>query len=247
MGIRANNPSIMDYKWGQDGAGSDFLGENGSVTFAGADTGDVYYNGAAVATMPLQTAAAAVELISDSAQDAAGGTGALTVRVSGLDGDYLWVTEDFTMTGAVAVVGTQLFLRILSMRVLTAGTGETNAGNIDCQAVGGGQVWDRIVADEGSNQHSLITVPAGKTFWVVHWEFTCNSLTAQTYRLMSRPYGGAWYVCGKRYGYFGGVVSHEVSFRESRGFAEKTDIKMNATVGGAGSVSTHMYGVLTDN
>jgi len=245
--MHTNDPSIFGNLFGQQGKGADRLGENGSVTFAGADDGDIYYNGAAVATMPIQTVAAAIELVSDSAQDGVGGTGALTVRVSGLDGDYLWVTETLTMTGVVAVVGTQLFLRTLDIMVMTAGTHGTNVGNIDVRAVGAGQVWDRIVAGEGLNQHSLITVPAGKTFWVVCWDFSSSAVVVQTFKVLSRSYGGAWIVKAKRYTHFGGIVGHSTLMQTPMKFPQKTDIKMNATVGGAASISSHMHGFLTDN
>ena len=245
--MHSNDPSIMGNLFGQTGKGTDRLGENGSVTFGGADAGDIYYNGAAVAVMPLQAAAAAIELVSDSAEDNVGGTGALTVKISGLDGDYKWVSETLTMTGAAAVVGEQLFLRTLDIRVMTVGTHETNVGNIDCQAVGAGQVWDRIVADEGLNQHSLITVPAGKTFWAVDYDFSSNALVTQEFRVVVRRYGGAWVVVGKRYTYFGGTVGHMAPMQVPSKFPEKTDIKMHATVGGAASVSSHMHGFLTDN
>jgi len=237
----------MGNLFGQTGKGIDRLGQNGSVTFAGADDGDIYYNGAAVPIMPIQVAAAAIELISDSAEDDVGGTGALTVQVWGLDGDYNPVYETLTMTGVAAVVGTQLFLRTLELRVMTAGTHETNVGNIDCQAVGAGQVWDRIVADEGLNQHSLITVPAGKTFWAVDFDFSSNALVSQTFQVMKRPYGGAWLVVAKRYTYFGGSVGHNSPMQVPSRYPEKCDIKMNATVGGAASISSHMHGFLTDN
>ena len=245
MDIRASNKEIGGHKFGQLGYGKDMIDENGSVTFAQADEGDVYYNGAAVATMPLQTAAAAIELISDSAEDDVGGTGATLVIVAGLDGDYKAVSERLIMDGVVAVVGTQLFMRVLGVIALAAGTNETNVGNIDCQAVGGGQIWDRIVAGEGANQHSLITVPAGKEFWLSHWVFTSSALTAQTFKVLARPYGGAWYIVTKRYAYFGGSVDDSVPFLESQSFPEKCDIKMNATVGAAASISSHMFGVLT--
>ena len=144
--MKVNNPSILKNWWGQEGYGKDIMRVQGHCAFAGLDSGDLYYNGATTATRALQTAAAVVELISDSGNDDVAGTGALTCKVTGLDGDYALVTETFTMTGAVAVVGTQLFMRVLKVEVLTAGTGGTNAGAIDCQAVGGGQIWAEIVA-----------------------------------------------------------------------------------------------------
>ena len=245
MTIRASDKEIGEHKFGQLNYGQDILDENGSVTFAQADEGDIYYNGAAVAKMPLQTAAAAIELVSDSGEDDVGGTGATLVIVAGLDGDYKVVTERLIMDGAVAVVGTQLFIRVLGLVVLAAGTNETNVGNITCQAVGAGQAWDRIVAGEGANQHSLITVPAGMEFWLCHWVFTSSALTSQTFKVMAKPFGGAWYIVTKRYAYFGGAVEEQVPFMDSHSFPEKCDIKMNVTVGGGASISSHMSGNLT--
>ena len=70
-----NSPDILKNLLGINGQGNDVMRENGSVTFAQADEGDVYYNGAAVADMPLQTAAAAIELVSNSGNDDVAGTG----------------------------------------------------------------------------------------------------------------------------------------------------------------------------
>ena len=245
--MRHNTPGILDHLLCSRGQGESDLWQNGSVTFVGVDSGDIYYNGAAVATMPLQAAAAAIELVSDSAADDVGGTGALTVRVQGLDADYAWVSEDFIMTGVVAVVGTTLFMRILHMVVLTAGTGGTNAGAITAQAVGGGQAWDQIVAAEGKNQHCLITVPAGKTLWVTEWVVSSNAIVATTVRLMKRVHGGAWQVHGKRYSYLGGAIEERMQMPMAMPFTEKTDVKFNVTVGGAASVSSHMRGFLTED
>ena len=245
--MRHNTPGILDHLLCARGHGLSHLVENGSVTFEQADDGDVYYNGGTIATMPLQTEAAAIELISNSGDDDVDGTGALTVRVEGLDANYAWVYEDFIMTGAVAVVGTVEFLRVQHMVVLTAGTGGTNAGAIDAQAVAGGQVWDEIVADEGMNQHSLITVPAGKTFWVTQWIVSSNALVATTVRLMHRSYGGAWQVHGKRHSYLGGAIEERMQMAMAMPFAEKTDLKFSVTVGGACSISSHMRGFLTDD
>ena len=197
--------------------------------------------------MPLQATAAAIELISDSGDDDVAGTGALTVRVEGLDADYAWVSEDFIMTGAVAVVGTVEFLRVMHMIVLTAGTGGTNAGAIDAQAVAGGQIWDRIVADEGMNQHSLITVPADKTFWITQWIVSSSAVVASTVRFMHRAYGGAWHVHGKRHSYLGGAIEERIQMPMAMPICEKTDLKFNVTVGGAASISSHMRGFLTDD
>jgi len=242
-----NSPDILKNLLGINGQGNDVMRENGSVTFAQADEGDIYYNGAAVADMPLQTAAAAIELVSNSGNDDVAGTGALTVKVGGLDGNYAWVTEILTLTGAVAVVGTQLFMRVLDLQVMTCGTGLTNAGQIACQAVGGGQVWDVIVVGEGRNQHSLITVPAKKRLWITRWVLSCSALVAQEYRVMFRAGNlKPWIVGAKRYAYFGGVVGEDVPLAMTTGFPSQSDIKIRAILGGGGKVSSHMAGFLTD-
>ena len=247
--MKPNEPSIMGHKWGQEGYYKDVIRACGGVIFAGADAGDIYYNGAAVPVMPLPVVAAAVELVSSSAQDdeAAIGTGAWTCRVHGLDGDYDYVTEDFTMDGAVAVVGTQPFLRILKLEVLTAGTGESNTGAIDCQAVGGGQIWDEIAAGDGVSQKALITVPRNKTLWITNWQFSCNVLAAQDYTIWKRRYGGAWHAWLRRFAIVGGIIGQDLSIAMSMPIPEKTDLKMEAQVLGATTISGCLQGFLTDN
>ena len=250
MTIRVNDPSIMTYKWGQEGYYRDVIRACGQVTFVGADTGDIYYNGATIATLPLQAAAAAVELVSNSVQDDAGiaGTGAWTCRVHGLDGSYDYVTEDFTMDGAVAVVGTQLFLRVIKVEVLTAGTGGTNAGAIDCQAVGAGQVWNEIVAGAGVSESSLITVPRNKTLWITNIKVSLSLTGPGSYfKIWERPYGGAWLIWSGTYYALGQDYKADYSVAMAPKISEKTALKVEATTSGACYVASDILGFLTDN
>ncbi len=85
-------------------------------------------------TMTWPTAAAlCTELVSDSANDAAAGTGAQTVRVQGLDAKYEYVTQDVSMNGTTEVDFTTPLRRVWSIEVLTAGSGNTSAGIIDAR------------------------------------------------------------------------------------------------------------------
>ena len=52
-----------------------------------------------------------ITVTSTSTQDDSGGSGALTVRLQGLDANYNEVEEDFTLNGTVGVAGTVEFLR----------------------------------------------------------------------------------------------------------------------------------------
>lgn len=84
----------------------------------------------------IPSVAVALGISSSSVEDdtdkggATPGTGAFTVKVSGLDTNWAEISETKTMNGRTKVVTTALFLRVNSVEVLTAGTGETNAGTI---------------------------------------------------------------------------------------------------------------------
>lgn len=78
----------------------------------------------------LQANMSSPTVSSSSANDTAAGTGARTVRVSGVNASFVRVTEDVTMNGTTAVALVKSYMTIDSMIVLTAGSGLTNAGNI---------------------------------------------------------------------------------------------------------------------
>lgn len=103
--------------------------------------------------------AGAASVVSDSAADTDGGTGAHAVMVQGLDGDYNQVQEIVTLSGLTPAVTTQTFLRVYRMFVLECGSGDTNAGNITASV--GGNVQAYLEATEGQTAGSHYTVPAG--------------------------------------------------------------------------------------
>ncbi len=115
------------------------------------------------------TAGAAMEVVSSSASDTAAGTGARTVRVTGVLGTtYLPFTEDISLNGTtpVPLVNTTA-VAINSLKVLTAGSGLRNAGTINCRVVSGGAIKRTIGTPSGSllgasqDQDFLYTIPAG--------------------------------------------------------------------------------------
>lgn len=71
-----------------------------------------------------------LDLTSSSANDAAAGTGARTVKVYGLDANYKFATETVTLNGQTAVTTTGTFYRVFGIQVITTGTGRKNAGDI---------------------------------------------------------------------------------------------------------------------
>lgn len=76
----------------------------------------------------LPASAAAETISSGSANDAAAGTGARTVLVSGLDANYNPISETIILNGQTAVSLVNQYLRINDMEVMTAGSGGKNAG-----------------------------------------------------------------------------------------------------------------------
>ena len=120
--------------------------------------------------IPLPTAAVSMEVVSDSANDTAAGTGARTVLVNYLDTDFVAKSATITMNGTTGVAMPEAVRRRNGMVILTTGTNPrgTNAGNISLRATGGaGATYGYIRAGAGFEQSSLYTVPAGRTLDVL--------------------------------------------------------------------------------
>lgn len=123
----------------------------------------------------LPTSAAAVAVSSASAADTSAGTGARTVTIEGLDADYLEIAETVSLNGVTPVNTTLSFFRVNRAYVATAGSGETNAGNIS-GSIGGNKQFI-IEADEGQTHQTLYTVPAGKTLIVTGLRMGCGRMS----------------------------------------------------------------------
>lgn len=107
-------------------------------TLTGASTLDVWPQ---AGNLTFPGAAVAMEAVSTSGNDAAApATGAQTISVTGLATGFVRTTETVAMNGVGAVPLANNYLCIESAVVLTAGTGDTNAGVIRIQVAGGGAV-----------------------------------------------------------------------------------------------------------
>jgi hypothetical protein len=137
-------------------------------------------------TYAFPAAAIAMTVSSASANDkgtASPGTGARTVLISGLDASYNAISETITLNGQTAVTTTNSYLRINSMEVLTAGSGNTAAGII---YVGTGTVtagvpatvYGLITTGYNVSTQAVYTVPAGYTAYVTSYTFTSTYASA---------------------------------------------------------------------
>lgn len=127
---------------------------------------DVWNGGGEYTGFP--SSAETVNCVSSSANDTSSGTGARTVRVTGLNENWDITTEVITLNGTSASSNTSnQFLRIHTAQVLTVGSGGVNAGTITCrQSTTTTNIF--FVMPVGLNQTyvSAYTVPRGKTAYL---------------------------------------------------------------------------------
>lgn len=161
------------------------LGNNLSVdtatqpedVWAGADLGTL--NSIDHKYIPKPTAAVAMEVVSSSANDTAAGTGARTLSITYLTGDYTQKTTVIALNGTTPVAMPENVLRINSAVVATAGAatnqGTANAGNISIRAAGGlGATYSYMQAGTSIARSSMFTVPAGFQFDILSMYTSIN-------------------------------------------------------------------------
>lgn len=183
----------------------------------------------------------ACEVVSSSANDAAAGTGARTVEVTGVNSSYAPFKETITMNGVTPVPLTNTsIIGINSLKVLTAGSGITNAGSIDVRTVSGSTVKTRMIASAeglGASQAAdfLFTIPASKKALLTDVHFSGITVTGSV-TVTIRSYNSAGvkfqegvgqsslYVTG-----FNGAIG-KVPFGEGVWFPEKTLIEGRVVV-----------------
>lgn len=124
-----------------------------------ATTPEVIWPGGGLITQP--TSAGATTLVSDSASDAAAGTGARTILVSGLDANYFKKSETVTLNGLTPVTCVNNYLRINQLFMLSAGSNQTNVGNISCVINDGSpRTVSYIEIGDGISQVGHYCIPA---------------------------------------------------------------------------------------
>lgn len=146
---------------------------------------DIYTYPAAATTMTVS---------SSDANDTSAGTGAQTVKVTGLNATYDEISETITMNGQTGVTTSLSYLRVHRMQAVTAGSGETNAGNIymGTGAITAGKpavVHGEIIAGEGQTLQAIYCVPNAKTAYVVEASISVGTGKAFTGGFYVRAFG----------------------------------------------------------
>lgn len=131
------------------------------------------------------TAARIHAIVSSSVNDASGGTGARTVKISGVDTNWAEISETVTLNGTTSVNTTNSYRFINEMRVLTAGSGGASAGNITATAATDSTVTSLIATGQTLSFVAAYAVPAGFTAFVscYHSSTMKNVATGATGRM----------------------------------------------------------------
>lgn len=147
----------------------------------------------------FRSTAAAMTISSDSADDTSAGSGAKTIVIEGVDGDFNAVIETVTLNGTTGVAIPTNLMIVDRMYIATVGSGFINAGNI---YVGTGAITSgkpavvECLIDAGAGQ-SLVgwdVVPAGFTAYATNLTFTASRFanTNIDTRIRTKANGGPW-------------------------------------------------------
>jgi len=222
-----------------------FNGHNDTV---GTSEETLWNEGGLVA---FPSAAALLTVSSDSTDDDAGGTGALTVLISGLDANFVEAAPEIvTLSGQTAVTMTTSLLRVNTMVNLTAGSGGKNAGHI---YVGSGSVTTGKPAtvvdliDTGNNitDSGFYTVPAAKSAYLVSAVFTGTGNKTAELSVYTRTDGALFLRIFEADLDNGPVVMNRVP--PPRKIPAKTDIELRSLAGTSADVKAFVTLITVDD
>jgi len=136
-------------------------------------------------TVPHPTVASVLKISSSSTDDTSAGTGARTVYIEGLDGNYNVVSETVTLNGQTAVNTSNSYLYVNGFYVISVGSGGANAGNINA---GTGVVtagvpavlYDIIATGYNNRATGHYCVPAGYTGYMNEGLFSSGQASGAT-------------------------------------------------------------------
>ena len=185
------------------------------------------------------TTATQVRVWSSSASDTN-----VSVLVSGLDANYLPITETVVLTnGVTGVLTTQSFLRVNNLSLTRT---PMNVGIISCGNNGKATVLCNIEIGAGRSQQTIYTVPAGYTFYLTQGNWYTNNTGNNTGLFRSWTQNAA------------GVINVVLQFPFSqiynstkvvpRPYPEKTDIQWQvANKTGSSAIGGQIEGYLIQN
>jgi len=167
------------------------------------------------------------------------GSDVTSMTVQGLDSDYNFAEETFTLTGATpTAAGVVNFARVNRAFMNTT----TNVGKI--QVKRGATVVTEIGAGYGQTLQCLYTVPAGKTAYLMAMAASASKNQSTDLFLFQRPFGGAFRV---QTTVSLNQSSQTLEFPVPIKLTEKTDLDLRVQGSSNATVSADFTMVLVDN
>lgn len=137
-------------------------------------------------------------LASSNDEDGGAGTdtGALTIRIFGLDSDYLLQQEDLTLNGTTNVATANAYTMIHRMYVLTAGSADRNLGNIKATSITDAKVTAWITINNNQTAMAIYQIPGDKTGYLNKFFSSLQRRQGAAQfadaMLMIKEFGGVW-------------------------------------------------------
>ena len=129
---------------------------------------------------------------SSSASDNATGTGAQTLFIQGLDGNYNRISETINLAGTAYVTTAKSYLRLFQSYVVDVGAIGANAGDIEFWNNAEAHQLDEIILGEGQLHTAIFTVPADNTFYTTDYTFGESTNKGMVFSLWIREFGESW-------------------------------------------------------
>ena len=206
-----------------------------SINKFGATDGDVtagtVWDGNSGSTTYPYPAAGVITITSSQNAGAA-------VEVQGLDSNF----EPATEVVAIGGTGTTTFSRIFRAIMV-----DTN-NDSDVTINQGGSIAAKIIEDQGQTLMAVYTVPAGKTAYLTHVNYSSDKAatnSAMQFRLFARPENGTFNIKGVLGSAGGAVIDYKYDVPLK--FAEKTDIKIDVIAAQATTCTATFELILVDN
>lgn len=206
-----------------------------SINKFGATDGDVtagtVWDGNAGATVYPYPSAGVITITSATNAGA-------DVEVQGLDSNFELATEVVAIGGT----GTTTFSRIFRAIMV-----DTN-NDSDVTINQGGSIAAKIIEDQGQTLMAVYTVPAGKTAYLTHVNYSSDKAatnSAMQFRLFARPENGTFNIKGILGSAGGAVIDYKYDVPLK--FTEKTDIKIDVVAAQPATCTATLELILVDN
>ena len=212
-------------------------GHNGDI--GNGATESIWVEGGIYPFTTWEDTAQKLYVISTSASD----TGQ-TIYIEGLDASWNRITETITTNGTTAVATTKNFLRIHTATITSHNT--PSVGSITFRLTSGtGTVVAHIGIGLGMTKLSQYTIPAGYTGYITYGDATTfrtgSGNIGSRLNMMVRPYNGTFVAA-----FTAEVVNgyYRNDFTVPMVVTEKSDIDVQITADGNGTIATCNYQIL---